>query len=942
MLSRYFIHRRWVAALFASGKTAGAAIALILSSLLLVACSVRTPPAVSEPALYDPAKVIRFAATPQRPEVIILPEANSLHNNKARVKLLVKAGTLQEADDQIGVAHFVEHMAFRGTAAYPEQQLQSRMRELGIQLGRHSNAYVTFDHTAYWLDLNDLGRGQLDAALEILAQWAYNIEFSPAALQQEIPVIIEELRRQQLEQDRIQPRLQATLFSGSRHLQRLPIAVDKASVAATTVAQLQQFYQQWYHPENMALVVSGDVDVAQTLALIEQYFVKTDLVSERLQPQVYDINPAAIPDVTALTDAYMPISALNLMWFYPIPAYSEASEQQGLALELALGVLRNRLNSKQLSSNGVVGGSEIKRNRVSANVRTLTMTVALTEADFALAYAFLEHELQRLLALGISEQEWQTQVSEWQARLQQAQDSPGRLANAAREFWLYNAPILNQSSHQQRRLALLQTLRPQLGIEALAKITSGRNITVALYPQGAEAPTAAKLAEYRQAAQQLPFAALAADKQPQWPALPASLGITAEHKRPDGFTEWQLANGITAYYRYSASQPGRVFIDLSAKNGTNQLSDEQVVAARLASSIIRDGGQAGLNSVELKQWRDKLDIDQGFYVDFADRSFYLAAPFGNIEQGLMDLHHRVQAYQLDAELWQFSKAQALQLWQQMKDHPHLAWYLARDNAYWQDDIRYRQLSAAEIEAATLAQAQAFYQQWVQGNQQYQLAIVGDLSAEQALALVDRYFASLPMAKPQSEARLTPQPEAAKQVRLAGSGQKHASIELSYYLNKAQLPQAWQDTPTPLLTQWVNEQLFDHIRTNSGLAYSIKAEISGAKPVNAMFSLDISLQTDPDNVDAAISAVKLVLAKAAQQAPTAQQVNAWQQSLADERMQNRQKPRWLLNRIGYSLIDNQTPWQSIAPLAEPAAPDSLAQLLRQITEQGHVVELVWLP
>lgn len=924
------------------GNKPAVIVALLFGVLLLTACSAKQPHVTDEPALFDPKKVIRYAATPQRPEIIILPEANSLHNNKARVKLLIKAGTLQETDEQIGIAHFVEHMAFRGTKAYPEQQLQARMRELGIQLGRHSNAYVTFDHTAYWLDLNDLGRGQLDAALEILAQWAYDIEFSPAALQQEIPVIIEELRRQQLEQDRIQPRLQNTLFSGSRHLHRLPVSVDKASVESTTVAQLKQFYRQWYHPENMALVVSGDVDVAQTLALIEQYFVKTNLVSERLQPQVYDINPAAIPDVTALTDAYMPISALNLMWFYPIPAYSEASEQQGLALELALGVLRNRLNNKQLSSNGVVGGFEITRNRVSANIRTLTMTVALTKADFGLAYSYLEHELQRLLALGISEQEWQTQVSEWQARLQQVQDSPGRLANAAKEFWLYQAPILNQSSHQQRRLALLQTLRPQLGIETLAKISSGRNITVALYPHGAEAPTAEQLAEYRQKAQQMPFAALAADKQPQWPALSASLGVTAEFKQPDGFIEWQLANGITAYYRYSASEPGRVFIDLSAKNGTNQLPDEQVVAARLASNIIRDGGQAGLNSVELKQWRDKLDINQGFYVDFADRSFYLAAPLGSIEHGLMDLHHRVQNHQLDAELWQFSKAQALQLWQQMKAHPHLAWYVARDNAYWQDDIRYRQLSADEIEAATLAQAQDFYQQWVQGNQQYQLAIVGDLSAEQALALVDRYFASLPVAKPQGAGRLSPQPVSAKQIRLPGSGQKHATIELSYYLDKTKLPKAWRDTPATLLTQWLNEQLFDQIRTRSGLAYSIKAEMSGTRPVSALFSLDVSLQTDPNKVDTAISAVKDALSSAMSNPPSKHQVAIWQQSLADERIQDRLKPRWVLNRVSYSLLEELAPWHSIAPLGEAASPDSLVELLRQITEQGHLIELVWLP
>ncbi|MDP4528349.1 insulinase family protein [Alkalimonas delamerensis] len=929
----FFHPRRWLLA-------AKVGFGLVLAALLLTACAITTDDAAHP--LYDANTVVRLPATQHRPEIIILPERNSQYSNQARVMLLVGAGALQEDDDQLGLAHFVEHMAFRGTEKFPEKRMQEHMRELGIQLGRHSNAYTTFDHTAYWLDLQDLSRGQLGSALTILAQWAYHIEFAPAAVQEEIAVIVEEWRLRQQEQDRIEPRLMEALFRGSRQLERLSILGDRASIEATTPEKLKTFYQQWYHPANMAVVVSGDVDADETLAFIKQNFTRPELASEPLLPEQFDIQPQAIPDVISLSDAYTPIAVLSRFWFYPITPFTPSTERQGFALEFALGVLRKRLESRQLDSDGVVLAFNVQRSRQSANVRALNMAVIMTEPNYALAYEMLEHELQRLLALGITESEWQTELSNWQSWLQDFQDSPSRLAGMAKDFWLYQDPILNQRSHQQRRLALLETITPEEAIQILAQVTSDRDVTVALYPDGTEAPSAEQLSSAQQLAQQLPFAPLHQRAEPQWQPIAPSGGIVSEHHHPDGIIEWQLTNGMTAYYRFSDAVPNRAFARLVARHGTNQVPDAQVAAARLAADLIRDGGQAGLNSAELRQWRQSLDIAHDFSIDFEDRSFFLAAPVSNIEQGLMDLHHRLLHHSIDEELWRFSQGRELQLWQQFRQHPHLPWHESQSKALWQNDIRYRNLTAAEIEATTMEQLQAFYQQWVQGNQGYQLALVGDLTAEQAYALVERYFASLPKASLQGEGRFSPQPQQASQHRISGSGDQHARISLRYYLDKAQLPSSSSQASAALLTRWLDEQLFDRIRTDSGLTYSIRAQLGGYSPVHQQVVLHISLQTDPDKVDTAIAAVQQLLAAASKQAPSERQVEIWHQSLADERMQARQRPNWLANRIGYSAVMEELPWERIAPLEQTATAESLQQLLVEIVQQGHLVEMVWLP
>ena len=910
---------------------------LALGLLLITGCSSRTAL-----PLYDQEQVVRLAATSERPEVIIIPERNSLYANQARVKLVVAAGALQEEDDQIGLAHFVEHMAFRGTRAFPEQQLQLRMRELGIELGRHSNAYTTFDHTAYWLDLNDLSRGQLASSLEILAQWAYDIEFAPQAVNEEIAVIVEEWRLYQQDQERVQSQIQQALFKGSRQLERLSILGERADIEATTPEKLRHFYQQWYHPENMLLVVTGDVEAEQALALVEQYFTRPDLESERLLPQQYDLQPEAIPEFLIASDPYTPVGLLDINWLFAAAEYNARTELEQLSLMLVLDILQDRLAVKQLTSGGVVLGANSVQDRISANLDILGLSLVMTEPDFALAYEHLAHELARLLALGVTEHEWQAQLERMRSYLQSNQDSPAELASYALDFWLYQDPILNLSSHRARILDLLTKVQPKAGLETLARITSGPSFTLALYPDGSSAPTKQQLFNWREQALALPFAPLVEGRQPEWQALPPAVELPLAQQRPEGILEWQLANGVKVHYRHSDGMADRVFMRLTANNGFNQLDERQVLVARLLSDVLRDGGQAGLNSAELAQWRQALDIHQNFYIDFYDRSFYLEAPVASLDQALLDLHHKINFSPLDEELWQFNRQQELQYLQQLQQHPHLPWIEASNQALWQNDTAFRMMTAEEIESVSFAEAQELYQQFVQGNQSYRLAIVGDLSVEQAQDLVERYFANLPDAVPQGPGRASPQPIAANQVRVSGSGEEYASVILSYYLSKEALNQSYQQTPTALLAAWLDEQLFDRIRTQEGLVYSISSGIDGNLPVDQQFSLDIYLQTDPDRVDQAIAEVNQLLKQASSQPPSAQQVEVWQQTRADERQQARQNPAWLLNRMGYHQVVQQDPWQRIAPLDEAPEPQALSQLLAQILEQGQLLELVWLP
>lgn len=193
----------------------------------------------------------------------------------ATLQLLVLAGSLDEAEDERGLAHFMEHMAFRGNPSFPEEEMVQFFQELGIEFGSDVNAVTAFDHTAYTLDFRDASGPLLQRGLELFRNFADGVNFDPAAIEQERGVILSELRGRDNVGAKGQLDAMQTLFEGLTFIERSP-GGSYDSVAALTPEQFQSFYERYYRPDLMVLVGAGDFDPTAMVALIESTFGTLD------------------------------------------------------------------------------------------------------------------------------------------------------------------------------------------------------------------------------------------------------------------------------------------------------------------------------------------------------------------------------------------------------------------------------------------------------------------------------------------------------------------------------------------------------------------------------------------------------------------------------------------------------------------------------------------
>lgn len=191
--------------------------------------------------------------------------------NRVELRLVVNAGSVLEDDDQRGLAHFTEHMAFNGSDHFAKNDLVDYLQSVGVKFGAHLNAYTSFDETVYILPIPSDDEQIVDKGLTILQDWGGGLLFDSEEIEKERGVVIEEWRLGQGAQMRMVQEYLPVIFKGSKYADRLPIGT-KETLETFRPEVIKRFYNDWYRPDLMAVIAVGDIDVDKMEAKIKTHF----------------------------------------------------------------------------------------------------------------------------------------------------------------------------------------------------------------------------------------------------------------------------------------------------------------------------------------------------------------------------------------------------------------------------------------------------------------------------------------------------------------------------------------------------------------------------------------------------------------------------------------------------------------------------------------------
>ena len=268
--------------------------------------------------------------------------ANKQPLNRAELRLVVKAGSVLEDDDQQGLAHFVEHMGFNGTKNFPHEDLVKFLQSTGMRFGADVNAGTGFDETTYMLTIPTDKPDIVEKSFQVLEDWAHNVTFDPEEVEKERGVIMEEWRLRRGAGARMNDKLFPLLLEGSRYADRLPIGKTEV-IQNFKPDRLKQFYTDWYRPDLMAVVAVGDFDKAAIEGMIKAHFAPIPAAPKTARERkVYDIPDHSGALFAILADKEMTTTSVEIDNLLP------ASEQG--TVKAYRQDLVNRLFSSMMSA----------------------------------------------------------------------------------------------------------------------------------------------------------------------------------------------------------------------------------------------------------------------------------------------------------------------------------------------------------------------------------------------------------------------------------------------------------------------------------------------------------------------------------------------------------------------------------------------------------------
>src|SRR5882762_637825 len=507
---------------------------------------------LSEPMPTDPQITMGKFANGMRYYI----RTNKKPEKRAELRLVVKAGSILEDDDQQGRAHLVEHMAFNGTSHFPKNELISFIESLGMRFGADVNAYTSFDETVYMLTVPTDKPETIDKGLLVLEDWAHNLSFDPVEIDKERGVVMEEWRLGRGAGARMRDKLFPVLLKGSRYADRLPIGKPEI-IQNGKAERLKQFYADWYRPDLMAVVAVGDFDKAAIEKMITTHFASLPAVTKPKPRTSYDVPDHSDTSYAIATDKETNVTIVEVDTLLPArPEGTVGNYRQKTVDRLFSGMLSARFSELAQKPDapfifaGAGRGSFFARSKDSA-----TLFALVKEDGIERGLDTLLNEAERVARFGFTATELERQKqSVLRTYERNALEKENRLAASRADEYVRNFLEDETLPTADDEYALHKRFLPGITLDEINKLSRewfpDRNRTVVV-----EAPAKTGLVipdEARLAA--VIKGAAAKDLKPYVDTVGSAMllettptaGTIAKTSTKDtvGITEWELSNGV--------------------------------------------------------------------------------------------------------------------------------------------------------------------------------------------------------------------------------------------------------------------------------------------------------------------------------------------------------------------------------------------------------------
>jgi zinc protease len=832
---------------------------------------------------------------------------NRLPQARAELRLAVKAGSVLEDDDQRGLAHFVEHMAFNGTKNFPGDAVGTFMQSLGVRFGAHVNAHTSFDETVYELQIPTDNPAVLDRSLLILEDFARNVTFDPVEIDKERGVILEEWRLGLGAGERIQNAQFPLLLKGSRYADRLPIG-NPETIRNANPGRLRQFYTDWYRPDLMAVIVVGDINKATLEGQIKSRFGSIPAATSPRPRPTYTVPNQPGTAYSILTDPETTntrISATSTM--KAREQMSIGSYRQHMVEQLFGAMLTTRLVEISQAPNAPFLRAQTDRDLFVRTIEVTSLDALVARGGVEPGLSALLTEVARVARFGFTEPELSRMKLNLQRGLERAvvekDKSPsGPLADEFIRNFIQDEPIpgiVYEYGLNQRFLPEITLAE----VNAVAKDwMPDRNRLVAISaPEADKAslPNEVKLAGVISTNNTEGLTAYV-DTTSNKPLLarPPAAGSVASTASTDalGITDWKLSNGVRVVLKPTTFKQDEIIFRAVSPGGTSLASDEDFIPAETADAVVAQGGIGGFSRLDLQKVLAGTTASVRSDIGATEEGVAGGAARKDLEQMFQLIYLTFTAPRADPVAFKVLTDQLKVTLANQQAQPDELFEQALDAALSQNHLRTQALTPASVDRMNLARSMAFYQDRFADASDFLFVFVGSFDLPTMRPLVEKYLGSLPSLNRKEVVKdvgIRPPPGVVdRQVRSGIAPRSQVSIVFTGpFQNDEQhrvIATAMADTLAGNLQRTLREEL--------GGTYGVSVVPRFAKQPNGEYRLTITFACDPARTESLVKSAFQVIDTYKKNGPGQGQVADARSALLRDLEANLGSNGYLLSRI----------------------------------------------
>ncbi len=790
---------------------------------------------------------------------------NQEPENRAELRLVVNVGSIVEDDDQLGLAHFLEHMAFNGTENFEKGELVDFMESIGMRLGPGVNATTSFDETIFMLEVPTDDPENMATAFEIMEDWAHRLTLDPEEIDKERGVVIEEWRLGQGAGSRLRDKQFPILFKDSQYARRLPIGTLE-SLENFEHEAIRRFYRDWNRPDLMGVIAIGDFEASDIEALTRQHFEGLANPANRRERIVYEVGDHEETLFSIATDPE--ISSTSVSVYHKMDVHDDwtiGGYRQRIVESLYNGMLNDRFAEISRQPNPPFLRASSDQGRLIRSKAVYALTAGVLENGIEKGIEALFVEAERVARFGFTASELDREKTNVMRGLERAfinreNRNSGSYASEYIRAFLDGESIPGI----EYEFELYKRFVPEITLDEVNRIGQAwihddNRIVLVAGPEkeGLTMPGEEDLTAVLAAGTNAEITAYVdtVSDQPLLAEVPEGSPVVDTDTVEWDITEWTLANGIRVILKPTDFEEDEIVFRGFSPGGTSLVDDEDYVPASTATSLITNGGLADFSAIDLgKVLTGKVANVRPFITSLEEGVSGSASPT-DLETMFQLIYLRFTAPRADDtyyEVWQTQNRQALE---NRDRNPAAAFSDAYVRIMTQDHPRERPPTVALLDETDLYESLAFYKDRFSDAGDYTFVFVGNVDPATMQPLVERYLGALPVTGREETWRdigvRTPEGVIEETVRKGLEPRSQTRIAFTGPFDYS--AQA-ERTGIRAMAMTLEGRLSDRIREDLGGSYSVNVSAGYNWRPEETYTLAISFGSDPDRVEELVETV----------------------------------------------------------------------------------------